>query len=60
MCEKKNRILEHMNPIEAFIKQTYENQIKNKPTFDENMQKQIERELQRLVDEANAKKNSAD
>lgn len=49
-----------MNPIEAFIKQTYENQIKNKPTFDENMQKQIERELQRLVEEANAKKNSAD
>jgi hypothetical protein len=47
-----------MNPVEEFIKRTYENHIKNKPTFDENMQKQIERELQRLVDEANAKKNN--
>lgn len=41
------------NPIEAFIKKVYTEGIKNKPTFDEKMQEQIKRELQRLVDEAN-------
>lgn len=40
------------NPIEEFIKKTYEEQIKRKPTFDENMQEQIKRELERLVEEA--------
>ena len=42
-----------MNPIEAFIKSVYEEQIKRKPTFDEKMQEHIKRELERLVEEAN-------
>ena len=41
------------NPIVEFIKKTYEEQIKRKPTFDENMQEHIKRELERLVEEAN-------
>lgn len=40
------------NPIEQFIKSVYAEQIKRKPTFDENMQEQIKRELERLVEEA--------
>lgn len=40
------------NPIEQFIKGVYAEQIKRKPTFDENMQEQIKRELERLVEEA--------
>lgn len=41
------------NPIEQFIKKTYEEQIKRKPTFDEKMQEHIKHELERLVEEAN-------
>lgn len=44
---------DNINPIEAFIKNVYAEQIKRKPTFDEKMQEQIERELERLIDEAN-------
>jgi hypothetical protein len=40
------------NPIEAFIKQVYEENIKNKPTFDEGMQEHIKKELERLKQEA--------
>lgn len=40
------------NPIEAFIKQVYEENIKNKPTFDEDMQEHIKKELERLKQEA--------
>jgi phosphate uptake regulator len=40
------------NPIEGFIRKTYEEQIKRKPTFDENMQEHIKRELERLKQEA--------
>lgn len=42
-----------MNPIEAFIKSVYAEQIKRKPTFDEKMQEHIKHELERLVEEAN-------
>jgi hypothetical protein len=40
------------NPIEAFIKQVYEENIKNKPTFDDDMQEHIKKELERLKQEA--------
>ena len=41
-----------MNPVEAFIKSVYEEQIKRKPTFDDKMQEHIKHELERLVEEA--------
>lgn len=40
------------NPVEEFIKKTYAECIKNKPTFDEKMQEHIQRELERLKQEA--------
>ena len=40
------------NPVEEFIKKVYEEGIKNKPTFDEKMQEHIQRELERLKQEA--------
>lgn len=48
------------NPIEQFIKSVYAEQIKRKPTFDENMQEHIKHELERMVEEANILREKKD
>lgn len=42
-----------MNNIENMIKALFNKELAEKPTFSEDIQKQIQEELQRLIDEYN-------